>query len=192
MARPQGRASSTRRPGARSTCSTSTARSRPSRCVYASDYPYGQQPSSLLIARQDRAPRRLRRRPAARDARRQRERARRRRASCPSRPSRSGRDTLAHAAAARAHPPVPVDGDAAALVAPAGHGRRARPRDQHVRGAQRPRATTVDGIRELLVAARDLWATIPEIEEEVERAADDAAHAPARAHRAHRGGDACI
>jgi hypothetical protein len=29
-------------------------------------------------------------------------------------------------------------------------------------------AETVDGIRELLEAARDLWATIPEIEEEVE------------------------
>ena len=44
-------------------------------------------------------------------------------------------------------------------------------------------ADEVDGIRELLEAARDLWATIPEIEDEVEAAADDAPHPSARPHR---------
>ena len=64
--------SSTPRPGARSTCSTSTARCRRSRSSTRRDYPYGQQPSSLLIALSTARARRLRRRPAARDARRHR------------------------------------------------------------------------------------------------------------------------
>ena len=49
---------------------------------------------SLLIALKTAIARRLRRRPAARDARRQRERTRRRPASCPSRRRRSASDTL--------------------------------------------------------------------------------------------------
>ena len=93
---PAARASSsTPRPGARSTCSTSTARCRPSRSSTPPTIPYGQQPSSLLIA--------LRTARLAGFGRSQlramlggtRERARRRRATCPSRRRRSGSETLA-------------------------------------------------------------------------------------------------
>ena len=42
--------SSTPPSGARSTSSTSTGSSRPEQVLYASDYPYGQQPGSLLLA----------------------------------------------------------------------------------------------------------------------------------------------
>ena len=38
----------------------------------------------------------------------------------------------------------------------------------------------VDRIRELLDAARDLWATLPEIEDEARARVDDAADVPAR------------
>ena len=49
--RRRGPASSSTPPsGARSTCSTSSTASRPSRSLYASDYPYGQQPDSLLLS----------------------------------------------------------------------------------------------------------------------------------------------
>ena len=110
----------------------------PEQVVYASDYPYGQQPTSLLIALKtarlagysdDQVRAMLAGTanaladgndlPGADDAARQ-------------------RHALA-VDAARAHPPVPVDGDAAPLDAAARHDRRPRPRDQHVRRAERPR-----------------------------------------------------
>ena len=50
-----------------------------------------------------------------------------------------GAGDLRAADAARAHPPVPVDGDAAHLDEPARHARRARARDQRVRRARRAR-----------------------------------------------------
>ena len=110
----------------------------PEQVVYASDYPYGQQPASLLIAlrtarvagldegqirahaARERGPHRGRRRAARAD-----EAVRYRRARATAR--------------ARAHPPVPLDGDADALDAPGRHDRRARARAERVRCAQRPR-----------------------------------------------------
>ena len=55
------------------------------------------------------------------------------------RDDRAARLGHAHAAAGlRPHPRLPVDGDVAALAAPARHIRRARARAQRVRGARRP------------------------------------------------------
>ena len=86
--------SSTRRPGARSTCSTSTASFPPEQVVYASRLSLRPVTRLALIALR---PRRLagsRRRSAARHARRHGGGARRRHWRCPSRRRRSARGTL--------------------------------------------------------------------------------------------------
>ena len=92
--------------------------------------------------------------------------------------------------AARAHPPVPLDGDAAPLDAPAGHRRRARASRSTRAPSATAHADAVDRIRELLVAARDLWATLPEIEDEADQRAATRLDVPPDPHRGHRGGDA--
>ena len=111
----------------------------PEQVVYASDYPYGQQPSSLLIALKTAQLRRATRTrscaacsaaPGTRSPTA---------TTCPSRRHRSGSELVHPADAARAHPPVPLDGDAAPLDAAARHDRRPRPRHQHLRRAQRAR-----------------------------------------------------
>ena len=75
-----------------------------------------------------------------------------------------GRATFSQPMVLRADPPVPLDGDAAALDAPAGHDRRARARAEHVRGAQRarPRSSTRSG--SCSSTARELWRGLPESE----------------------------
>ena len=67
----------------------------PEQVVYASDYPYGQQPASLLIALKTAQRRRLRRRPAARDARPARRTRSPTGCRCPSRRRRSASETFA-------------------------------------------------------------------------------------------------
>ena len=69
FARPARASSSTRRSGARSTCSTCTGSCSPEQVVYASDYPYGRQPNSLLMAVRTARACGLRRRAGARAAR---------------------------------------------------------------------------------------------------------------------------
>ena len=129
----------------------------PEQVVYASDYPYGQQPASILIALK-----------TARLAGCDDDQLRAMLGGTanaladglplPEPTSPLGERAALAAAAARAHPPVPLDGDAAPLDAPAGHRRRARAS----RSTRAPSGTVtwrpVDRIRELLVAARDLWA----------------------------------
>ena len=101
----------------------------PEQVVYASDYPYGQQPASLLIA--------LKTAQLAGYTEAQIRAMLAGNANAladgdelPTPTQPVGLDTLRAADAARPHPPVPLDGDAAALVAPARHGRRPRPRDR--------------------------------------------------------------
>jgi len=138
----------------------------PEQVVYASDYPYGQQPSSLLIALRtaqvagysDAQLRAL----LAGTGKRARRRARAAAADDAAR-----RRHVRPAVAARADPPVPVDDDPAPLDAPARHKRHARARDQHLCRAKRPRRSH-DRIYELLIAARDLWATLPAIEDDAQ------------------------
>ena len=159
----------------------------PEQVLYASDYPYGQQPSSLLLSVRRRATPATRR-PAARDARRQRERARRRRRSSLSRRSRW--------AATRSRIPLQLARihQYLSMATPLLWSRQ--PDTVGVLGlaintcAERNgHGEAVDRIRELLEAARDLWASVPAIEEEV-----DGARRPcdcttsARAHGADRGG----
>ncbi len=101
----------------------------PEQVVYASDYPYGQQPASLLIAMK-----------TAQLAGYTEAQVRAMLAGNAnaladgdelpdSHPARGSRHVLA-ADAARADPPVPLDGDAAPLVAPARHRRRPWPRNR--------------------------------------------------------------
>ena len=128
----------------------------PEQVVYASDYPYGQQPNSLLIALKTARFAGLLRRPGSRDARRERERARRRpRTSGADEPM--GEDTLSSPMQlARIHQYLSMatpllwmrQADTIGVLGLAintcaernGHGE------------------SVDRIQELLVAARDLWA----------------------------------
>ena len=111
----------------------------PEQVVYASDYPYGQQPSSLLIALKTARFAGLLRRSAARDAHRHGERTRRRPASCPSRRRPVGGGTLAQPLQlARIHQYLSMT-TPLLWIAPARHGRHARPGDQRLRRAQRPR-----------------------------------------------------
>ena len=108
----------------------------PEQVVYASDYPYGQQPASLFIALK-----------TARLAGLDEDDLRNMLAGNANRiadgeppleprPAEGRRDVRA-ADDLRAHPPVHLDGDAAPLDAPAGHDRGARARAQRVRGAER-------------------------------------------------------
>ena len=107
----------------------------PEQIVYASDYPYGRQPNSLLMAFARRR-RRLRRPAAARDARGERTSNRRPRAAA--RALESARHDLARPAAhVRAHPPVHLHGGPAALAAPARRDRRARTGGERLAGARR-------------------------------------------------------
>ena len=109
----------------------------PEQVVYASDYPYGQQPASLLIALKtarlagydDTQMRAM----LAGTANALADGERAAGADCA-----AGRRPLHAAAAARPDPSVPLDGHAAPLVAPAGHDGHARARDQHLRRAERP------------------------------------------------------
>ena len=111
----------------------------PEQIVYASDYPYGQQPGSLLLSSRVRARRGLRRPAAAGHVRRQREPDRRRRGAARAVAAAGLRHPRA-AARPGAHPPVRLDGDAAPLRPPAVRRvRRARARAQRDRGAERQR-----------------------------------------------------
>ena len=115
----------------------------PEQVVYASDYPYGQQPASLLIS--------LR---TARLAQFNDEQVRGVLAGNANRiadgepplePSApKGTRHLLAADGARAHPPVPLDGDAAPLDATAGPSRRARAGAERLR---RPRERSPRGAR---------------------------------------------
>ncbi len=162
----------------------------PEQVVYASDYPYGQQPSSLLIAVKtarfagcDDAQLRAmlsetasaiadgRELPGAVDAGRAR--------------------GFRTAAAARAHPPVPLDGDTAALDATAGHDRRPRAGDQHLLRAGRARRGGREDPRAAGGGARPVEDD-PLARGRARAATGDAADPPARAHRRHRGGHGCL
>ena len=110
----------------------------PEQVVYASDFPYGQQPLSLFIALKTA-------RLAGYDddqlrahARRQRATASRTARTLPEPTPAGRRADVRPAAATGPDPPVPLDGRPAPLDAPAGHARGPRPRDQHLRRAQRP------------------------------------------------------
>jgi predicted TIM-barrel fold metal-dependent hydrolase len=138
----------------------------PEQVLYASDYPYGQQPSSLLIAvktalRAGYSPKQLQgmlagNASALADGRELAE---------PTEPM--GRDRIAlPLQLARIHQYL-------SMATPLLWSRQA---DQvgvlglaiNACAERNGYAETVDGIRELLEAARDLWATVPEIEEEVD------------------------
>ena len=108
----------------------------PEQVVYASDYPYGRQPNSLLLALRTARIAGFSERGGPQHARRQRAPDRERRGAAGAVGAARARDVLA-ADGPRADPPVPLDGDAAALDAPAGHDRRARARAERNRGAQR-------------------------------------------------------
>ena len=108
----------------------------PEQVLYASDYPYGQQPSSLLIAVRTARAAGFDDEQLRDDALRKRAAHRHRRAAA--RAHAAARIGRLHAADdLRPHPRLPLDGDAAALDAPTGHVRRARARPQRVRGAER-------------------------------------------------------
>ena len=66
----------------------------------------------------------------------------------------------------RAHPPVPLDGDAAALDAPAGHDRRARPRAQRLRRARRRTPRSASGSASCSRPRATLWRVMPELDDE--------------------------
>jgi predicted TIM-barrel fold metal-dependent hydrolase len=138
----------------------------PEQVLYASDYPYGQQPSSLLIAVKTAI-----------------------RAGYSEDQLRGMLAGNANALAdgdALPEPTHPLGGDTLAMPLQLARIQQylsmATPllwsRQQDVVGVlglaintcaeQNGHAATVDGIRELLEAARDLWATVPGIEEEVE------------------------
>ena len=106
----------------------------PEQVLYASDYPYARPPSSLLNAIRTAKVGRVRRRPAARNALREREPDRERRAAARALEADRRRHVQA-ADDARADPPVPLDGDAAALDEPGGLDRDHRPRAERVRRA---------------------------------------------------------
>ena len=137
--------------------------------MYASDYPYGRQPASLLLALRTARIAGLDDAPDPRHARGEREPDRRRRAAARA-VAAAGADDVHAADGLRAHPPVPLDGDAAPLDAPAGHDRRARARAERERRARTAARRSSTQIRELLDAARDLWRALPEVDDDDERA----------------------
>ena len=187
---PAARASSsTPRPGARSTCSTSTARSRPSRSSTRATTPTGSSPTSLLIALQDGAARRVTTTSSCARCSRGTPHALADGEELPE-PTRPSAARHARAAdAARAHPPVPLDGDAAPLDAPARHDRRARPRDQRLRRARRPRRRRSTASASCSTPRATSGRRCPTIDDEAERRQADAADAPPHPPRRHRGGD---
>ena len=136
--------------------------------LFASDYPYGQQPSSLLIALRTARAAGLDEDEVRNMLGRQRRPDRRRRAAA--RTDQAARRRRLHPADdLRAHPPVPLDGDSASLDAPAGHDRRPRPRAERDERAERQRA---GGPRADQGAALDRArpvARAPEIEDEQEK-----------------------
>ena len=110
----------------------------PEQIVYASDYPYGQQPSSLLIALRTAMVAGFDEEQLQGDAVRKREPDRGRRAAARADLAARQQDVRA-AHRVRADPPVPVDGDTSALDPAAGHDRRARARAERLRRSRRPR-----------------------------------------------------
>ena len=96
-----------------------------------------------------------RRRFAACSARRRRDR--RRRAAARAEPRRAGSPTLAQPLTVRPHLPVRLDGDAAALDAPARRGRRPRPRGERGTRGTSPTSRRPTMIRDALVTAAELW-----------------------------------
>ena len=109
----------------------------PEQVVYASDYPYGRQPNSLLMAvrtaRTSGLDGDMVRAMLGGNAQPDRRRPRPAPADSTARPRRG--DASAHV---RSHPPVPVDGSVDAVAAPATrHLRRARARAQRVRRTSR-------------------------------------------------------
>jgi len=138
----------------------------PEQVLYASDYPYGQQPSSLLIA--------------VKTARRAGYSAEQLRAML------AGNGNALADGTELPEPTEPVGRDTIALPLQLARIHQylsmatpllwARQPDQvgvlglaiNTCAERNGYSDAVDGIRELLEAARDLWATIPEIEEEVE------------------------
>ena len=138
----------------------------PEQVLYASDYPYGRPPSSLMIALRTA-------RVAGFDDDQLRDMLAGKRE-----PDRRGRAAEEADQADRrrgihpadddgAHPPVPLDGDAAALDAAARLDRRDRARAQRQpTSATATRARSSTMIRELLTTARDLWRVFPEVEDE--------------------------
>ena len=140
----------------------------PEQVVYASDYPYGQQPSSLLIALKTAQLRGLHRRAAARDARRHRRTRSPTGTSCPSRRRRSGSELYTQPMQlARIHQYLSMATPLLWTRQPDTIGvlglaiNTCAERNGH--------AADVDRIRELLEAARDLWLSIPTLEDEVEQ-----------------------
>ena len=142
----------------------------PEQVVYASDYPYGRQPNSLLVAIRtaklagfdDKQLRLMLGGTATADRRRDAARA----ALLP-----EGHDLARPAADLRAHPPVHLDGGAAALAAPARRDRRDR-----ARGERLPRAGTVttrsrSGSRSCSSTAQELWRDGAELVSDDERVA---------------------
>ena len=137
----------------------------PEQVLYASDYPYGQQPGSLLLAL------RTARMAGLDDAQLRAMLAGSARRICNGERAAAAlgaagpRVDLA-AADVRPHPRVPLDGDAAALDAPGRHDRRARARAERLRRAleRPPRADRADPGAAL--AARDLWLALPDVDED--------------------------
>ena len=160
----------------------------PEQVVYASDYPYGQQPSSLLIALRTAQRRRLlrRRRFAAMLAGTANALADGRDLPEPTTPL--GADTFAQPLQlARIHQYLSMATPLLWMRQPDTTGmlglaiNACAERNGHVE--------TVDRIHELLIAARDLWATLPGIEDDDAASVRDAADVSADPPRRHRGGD---
>ena len=160
----------------------------PEQVVYASDYPYGQQPASILIALKTA-------RLAGYDDDQLRamlgghgERARRRAAAARSRPRRSGEELLSQPLQlARIHQYLSMATPLLWMRQPDTVGVLG-PRDQRVRRAERPRGgrrrdprPARRSARPLGDAARDRGRGRP--------ARSDAAHVSTDPHRGHRGGD---
>ena len=113
----------------------------------------------------------------------------------PLEPTRADGQRHVHAADdLRAHPPVPLDGDAAPLDAPAGHDRRARPRAQRAATSANGHRDEREQIRELLErGARALARAARDRGRGASSASSRAHDVPARPPRRHPGGDdACL
>ena len=142
----------------------------PEQIVYASDYPYGQQPGSLLLSCARRPRLGLRRPAAAGHVRRQREPDRKRRgaaravaAAGPRRSSSSRSRRRASTSTSRWRCRFSSSGSSPTPSARSGS-RSMRPRSR-----TEPTSRSSAQIRELLEAARDLWRTLPEAEDDGER-----------------------
>ena len=149
----------------------------PEQVVYASDYPYGQQPVVAADRAEDRAARRATRRAAARDARRHRERARRRAASCPSRRRRSAATRSRSRCSSRASTSTSRwrrrSSGRASPTRSACSGSRSTPAPSGTATSRR-----VDRIRELLESPRATSGRrCPTLEDEAEQRTADAADA---------------